>query len=192
MTIVSAADDRINQSAANQIYHLYPRRFAILIIFCLCSSSSGFQWIEYVIIQNIIIRYYNSSLPDAIESKNTAVAWTSLSYMVTMKKWRIALQLNVNLLGHLHSIDVSSDVAFRSLWNENHLLYGCFSQCHRCSHQMFQCTSRSMVDRLRWTSDLCLCSVLYSRSVSSIASTETRSILFRNSAISCGHLVQQW
>lgn len=84
MTIVSAPNDVAERSvtSSNQIYHVYPRRFAILIIFCLCSLSSGFQWIEYVIIQNIIVRYYNQSLPDSIESKNNAVAWTSLLYMV--------------------------------------------------------------------------------------------------------------
>jgi len=65
-----------------RIYKVYPRRFAILAIFCMCSLSSGFQWIEYVIIQNIIVRYYNQSLPESYDAKNTAVTWTSLSYMV--------------------------------------------------------------------------------------------------------------
>lgn len=69
-------------STTTRIYKVYPRRFAILAIFCLTSLSSGFQWIEYVIIQNIIIRYYNQSLPHDHNAKNTAVTWTSLSYMV--------------------------------------------------------------------------------------------------------------
>ncbi|CAF4421643.1 unnamed protein product [Rotaria socialis] len=66
-----------------KVYKVYPRRFGILAIFCICSLSSGFQWIQYVIIQNIIVRYYNESLPDSFEAKNNAVTWTSLSYMVT-------------------------------------------------------------------------------------------------------------
>ena len=70
-------------STTTRIYKVYPRRFAILVIFCLTSLSSGFQWIEYVIIQNIIIRYYNQSLPADDNAKNIAVTWTSLSYMVT-------------------------------------------------------------------------------------------------------------
>jgi FLVCR family feline leukemia virus subgroup C receptor-related protein len=67
-----------------RIYKVYPRRFAILAIFCICSLSSGFQWIEYVIIQNIIVRYYNQSLPGSYDEKNNAVTWTSLSYMVIL------------------------------------------------------------------------------------------------------------
>ncbi|CAF1483533.1 unnamed protein product, partial [Adineta steineri] len=66
-----------------RVYKVYPRRFAILLIFCLCSLSNGFQWIQYTIIQNIIIRYYNESLPESDAAKNTAVMWTSLCYMVT-------------------------------------------------------------------------------------------------------------
>jgi FLVCR family feline leukemia virus subgroup C receptor-related protein len=65
-----------------RIYKVYPRRFAILAIFCICSLSSGFQWIEYVSIQNIIVRYYNQSLPEGYNAKNTVVTWTSLCYMV--------------------------------------------------------------------------------------------------------------
>ncbi|CAF1240167.1 unnamed protein product [Didymodactylos carnosus] len=65
------------------IYRLYPRRFLILAIFCLCSLTNGFQWIEYVIIQNIIVRYYNESLPIEPHKANDMVTWTSLIYMVT-------------------------------------------------------------------------------------------------------------
>ncbi|UJR26610.1 hypothetical protein I4U23_007929 [Adineta vaga] len=72
-----------NYSITPRTYKVYPRRFAILTIFCICSLSSGFQWIEYVIIQNIIVRYYNESLPGDDDAKNNAVTWTSLSYMVT-------------------------------------------------------------------------------------------------------------
>ncbi len=65
-----------------RIYKVYPRRFGILAIFCICSLLSGFQWIEYVIIQNIIVRYYNQSLPEGYNAQNTFVTWTSLCYMV--------------------------------------------------------------------------------------------------------------
>lgn len=72
----------IPTTTTTRVYKVYPRRFAILAIFCVCSLSSGFQWIEYVIIQNIIVRYYNESLPESYDAKNNAVTWTSLSYMV--------------------------------------------------------------------------------------------------------------
>ena len=55
--------------------HLYKRRFFILIIFCLYSMSSAFQWIEYAIITNIITGYYGTS--------ELAVAWTSMIYMLS-------------------------------------------------------------------------------------------------------------
>ncbi|CAF1300256.1 unnamed protein product [Rotaria sp. Silwood1] len=71
------------QNDTSRVYKVYPRRFGILVIFCICSLSSSFQWIEYVIIQNIIVRYYNESLPESYEAKNNAVTWTSLLYMVT-------------------------------------------------------------------------------------------------------------
>lgn len=95
MTCIASNDEQSNIESNNQsivssatttttrTYKVYPRRFAILTIFCICSLSSGFQWIEYVIIQNIIVRYYNESLPGDDEAKNNAVTWTSLSYMVT-------------------------------------------------------------------------------------------------------------
>jgi FLVCR family feline leukemia virus subgroup C receptor-related protein len=77
-------DSDPNTQTAARVYRVYPRRFAILAVFCICSLSSGFQWIEYVIIQNIIVRYYNQSLPESYEAKNNAVTWTSLSYMVIL------------------------------------------------------------------------------------------------------------
>jgi hypothetical protein len=90
MIFPASSDERNNSepncqtAAPTRVYKVYPRRFAILAIFCLCSLSSGFQWIEYVIIQNIIVRYYNESLPGDYEAKNNAVIWTSLSYMVIL------------------------------------------------------------------------------------------------------------
>jgi len=54
---------------------LYKRRFLILFIFSLYSMSSAFQWIEYAIITNIIIRYYGTT--------QLAVTWTSMIYMLS-------------------------------------------------------------------------------------------------------------
>ncbi len=100
--IFSASNDEEDTSTAapsattTKIYKVYPRRFAILTIFCICSLSNGFQWIEYVIIQNIIVRYYNQSLPEDYDSKNNAVTWTSLSYMVNLRE--ISIDLDRSLL----------------------------------------------------------------------------------------------
>lgn len=54
---------------------LEKRRFLILGIFCLYSMSSAFQWIEYAIITDVIVEYYNVS--------SLAVYWTSMIYMAS-------------------------------------------------------------------------------------------------------------
>ena len=41
-------NNQINSLPTPRVYKVYPRRFAILGIFCICSLSSGFQWIQYV------------------------------------------------------------------------------------------------------------------------------------------------
>uniref|UniRef100_H2Z1Z4 Choline/ethanolamine transporter FLVCR1 n=1 Tax=Ciona savignyi TaxID=51511 RepID=H2Z1Z4_CIOSA len=55
---------------------LYKRRFFILGIFCIYSMSSAFQWIEYAIITDIILKYYKGT-------SSLAVVWTSMIYMLS-------------------------------------------------------------------------------------------------------------
>ncbi|XP_002125691.2 LOW QUALITY PROTEIN: choline/ethanolamine transporter flvcr2a [Ciona intestinalis] len=55
---------------------LYKRRFLILGIFCIYSMSSAFQWMEYAIIANIIVKYYKGT-------SMLAVQWTSMIYMLS-------------------------------------------------------------------------------------------------------------
>ncbi|ROT81702.1 putative uncharacterized MFS-type transporter C09D4.1 [Penaeus vannamei] len=54
---------------------VYPIRWFILALFVLYSMSNAFQWIQYSIINNIIVDYYGV--------KSTMVDWTSMLYMVT-------------------------------------------------------------------------------------------------------------
>ena len=54
---------------------LYKRRFFILGIFCLYSTSSAFQWIEFAIITNIIIEYFDTTA--------FVIQWTSMIYMLS-------------------------------------------------------------------------------------------------------------
>lgn len=122
------------QPDTNRAYILYPRRFAVLAIFCICSLSSGFQWIEYVIIQNIIVRYYNESLPEGYDAKNNAVTWTSLLYMVISQILIKNKFKRIFLIGHLYSINVSRHVAIGSLWNENNMFNRSISQWFRCNN----------------------------------------------------------
>lgn len=52
---------------------VYKRRWVVLTIFILYAAISAFQWIEYPIITNVVMKYYNVSVQ--------AVDWTSIIYM---------------------------------------------------------------------------------------------------------------
>lgn len=51
------------QSPAS-LTHVYFRRWIILFIFSFISLLSAFNWIEYNIIQDVTIKFYNASLPE--------------------------------------------------------------------------------------------------------------------------------
>ena len=40
---------------------LYKKRYFILLLFVCLSMSNAFQWIEYAIIENIIVKYYDTT-----------------------------------------------------------------------------------------------------------------------------------
>lgn len=80
MKVSDIGTESINQTHPQ--LKLYFKRWLILIVFSLISMMSAFNWIQYSIIQDIVIDYYNSSLPDSIEAKNEAINWTSMVYML--------------------------------------------------------------------------------------------------------------
>ncbi|XP_021928685.1 feline leukemia virus subgroup C receptor-related protein 2-like isoform X3 [Zootermopsis nevadensis] len=51
----------------------YRRRWVMLAIFVLCSMANSMHWLQYSIIANIMMRYYNVS--------SLAINWTSMIYM---------------------------------------------------------------------------------------------------------------
>lgn len=55
--------------------HLYMRRWVIVFLFSSYSLCNGYQWIQYSIISNIMMKFY--------EVESAAVDWLSLIYMVT-------------------------------------------------------------------------------------------------------------
>ena len=57
---------------------IYARRWFMLAIFCAYSFSSAFQWIHLNIIGNILIKYYNASLPEDPSDKQLAIDWLSM------------------------------------------------------------------------------------------------------------------
>ncbi len=61
---------------------LYKKRWLMLGLFCLYSFSNSFQWIHLNIISNIVIRYYNESLPGDSLQQEAAVDWLFMVYML--------------------------------------------------------------------------------------------------------------
>jgi len=68
-----------NPTNSTQVYF---RRWLILFIFSFISLLSAFNWIEYNIIQDVTIKFYNASLPENEAEKNDAVNWFSMVYML--------------------------------------------------------------------------------------------------------------
>jgi FLVCR family feline leukemia virus subgroup C receptor-related protein len=58
------------------------RRWLVLLTFSSISLISAFNWIEYNIIQDITVAFYNESLPDGSVEQNEAVNWMSMIYML--------------------------------------------------------------------------------------------------------------
>ncbi|KAH9631634.1 hypothetical protein HF086_006626 [Spodoptera exigua] len=56
-------------------YVVYPIRWLVLFVFVFNSASNSMQWIQYTIIQDAIVKYYDVS--------SIQVYWTSMIYMIT-------------------------------------------------------------------------------------------------------------
>lgn len=56
-------------------YKVYTIRWMVLFIFVFYSASNSFQWIQYSIIQDSVVKYYGVS--------SIVVYWTSMIYMIT-------------------------------------------------------------------------------------------------------------
>lgn len=56
-------------------YVVYPIRWVVLVIFVFYSASNSMQWIQYSIIQDAVVKYYDLN--------SITVYWTSMIYMIT-------------------------------------------------------------------------------------------------------------
>jgi len=61
---------------------VYARRWIMLLLFVAYSFSNAYQWIHLNIIGNVIIRYYNESLPEDSFQQATTIDWLSMIYML--------------------------------------------------------------------------------------------------------------
>ena len=71
----------LNNSDSSEI-KVYAKRWLVLAIFSLVTLINAFNWIEYNIIQDVTIAFYNESLPYGIAEQNDAVNWLSMIYML--------------------------------------------------------------------------------------------------------------
>lgn len=58
------------------------KRWVILGIFSLVTLLNAFNWIEYNIIQDVTIAFFNASLPQDKAQQNDTVNWLSMVYML--------------------------------------------------------------------------------------------------------------
>lgn len=73
-TSESMDTERTLSTSATLTTQLYRKRYLMLMLFVMFSMSNAFQWIEYAIIENIVIKYY--------ETTTFWVNCTSVVYMV--------------------------------------------------------------------------------------------------------------
>ena len=66
----------------NMTPKVYKRRWFMLFLFVAYSFSNAYQWIHLNIIGNVIIRFYNESLPTDSFQQATAIDWLSMVYML--------------------------------------------------------------------------------------------------------------
>jgi hypothetical protein len=76
-----ASIDSTHRAEAEQT-QVYFKRWLVLFSFCLISLLNAFNWIEYSIIQDVVIEFYNQSLPSGEAEKYDAVNWFSMVYML--------------------------------------------------------------------------------------------------------------
>ncbi|XP_063401985.1 heme transporter FLVCR2-like isoform X2 [Mytilus trossulus] len=61
---------------------VYKRRWIILFLFSFVSLTNNFQWLHLNIIGDVLLNYYNASLPEDKFQKETALDWLSMVYML--------------------------------------------------------------------------------------------------------------
>ncbi|CAC5392274.1 FLVCR [Mytilus coruscus] len=79
MLINGEVDDTKDQPESR----LYKRRWVIIFVFSFYLSSNAFQWLSLNIIGDVILTFYNASLPEDELQRDMSLDWLSLIYMLT-------------------------------------------------------------------------------------------------------------
>lgn len=61
---------------------MFRKRWFILLIFSCVSLTNNFQWLHLNIIGDVLLKYYNVSMPEEQFKKETALDWLSMVYML--------------------------------------------------------------------------------------------------------------
>ncbi|CAC5380054.1 FLVCR [Mytilus coruscus] len=61
---------------------VYKRRWMIVFLFAFYSLSNAYQWIHLNIIGDVILKYYNASMPEDQFQRETTLDWLSMVYML--------------------------------------------------------------------------------------------------------------
>ncbi|CAG9856713.1 unnamed protein product [Phyllotreta striolata] len=69
----AASEDLLDNKQLTANTKVYKRRWIILTIFILYALGNSFQWVEYSIVTNMVVKYYNVS--------SLAVDWTAIIYL---------------------------------------------------------------------------------------------------------------
>jgi len=66
----------------SKIPHVYKRRWLMLFLFSCISLTNGFQWLHLNIIGDVVLTYYNVSMPEGLFQMETALDWLSMLHMI--------------------------------------------------------------------------------------------------------------
>ncbi|KAI0986226.1 hypothetical protein GJ496_011890 [Pomphorhynchus laevis] len=71
----------LNTSQLNVNNPLEKKRFAVLFLFLVCTTTNGFQWIQYSAVGGNMIFFYNESIPKG--KADDLISLTTMIYMIT-------------------------------------------------------------------------------------------------------------
>jgi FLVCR family feline leukemia virus subgroup C receptor-related protein len=70
------APSLLSETSHSELYYkIYRRRWSVLFMYVCFAFVNNMQWIQYVIINNLVMRYYNVG--------GVSVDWTSIIFMAT-------------------------------------------------------------------------------------------------------------
>jgi FLVCR family feline leukemia virus subgroup C receptor-related protein len=70
------------EAVDSKVLHVYERRWFMLFLLSCISLTNGFQWLHLNIIGDVVLKYYNVSMPESVFQRETALDWLSMLHMI--------------------------------------------------------------------------------------------------------------